>query len=152
MLRSFALTSALTVALALPASAEQLTEQDAHRIANSLVDSVIKTEQARDAAAVAALYTEDAVRIIHGNMERGRAVIEKGLAESLPNWDEDSGGTVDQVRILGNDAIVAIASWSGTWHGADAPSHITGRAAYDCVRVGDTWKIAVHLISPAPPK
>jgi hypothetical protein len=84
--------------------------------------------------------------------QNGRDAIEKMLSEGLPNWDEGSDGTVDRVKILGNDAIVVLTSYSGVWHEAGNSTHITGRAAFDCVRVGDTWKIAVQVVSPSTSK
>ncbi len=153
MLRSLALVSLLILLHMVPAAAQQLTEQQARQaVQSSLYDIIQKSAQAKDAATQAALYTEDALRVSPtGDTLVGRAAIEKYYTKTFQSFDEDPF-TVDHVKVLTNDVVLAEGSWSGTWHGPDGPVHMAGRWANTDVRVGDTWRIAAQIISMLPNK
>jgi uncharacterized protein (TIGR02246 family) len=143
---------ALAVALAIPAAAQQLTEQEAHQVVQGLVDQTDKGAKAKDAAGLAAQYTDDAVRINgNGTVLLGRAAIEKFIAKGLQSFDEDPLKII-AIKIISHDTIVAFGSWSGIYHGENGPVHEGGRWAATDVRVGDGWKIAAVLVSDIPQK
>jgi uncharacterized protein (TIGR02246 family) len=147
MLRSIAFVSLLALGLVIPAVAQQLTEQEAHQVVQSFVDAFDKAAKAKDAAAWGAQYTGDAVRVgVWGDVLVGREAIEKHYADGFPSSDEDPV-TLDQVKILSNDVILAIGGWSETWHGPDGPVHFAGRWTNTDVRVGEMWKIGFQTVT-----
>jgi ketosteroid isomerase-like protein len=150
--RSLVIIPALAVALAIPAArAQQLTEQEAHQVAQGLADQFYKLYKAKDAAAVAAHYTSDTVRINgNGDLLLGPAAVQKFYGEKvLPNFDEDPPKII-RVKVINNDTIVVFGSWSGTHHGDNA--RLSGRWVTTDVRVGDGWKITAMLVSDIPQK
>jgi uncharacterized protein (TIGR02246 family) len=152
MFRLLVIIPALVVALAIPAAAQQLTEQEAHQVAQGLVDQANKAFKAKDAAGLAARYTNDAVRINgNGDVLLGPAAVEKFYKKALQSFDEDPLKII-QVKIISNDTIVVFVTWSGTYHGENGPTHRGGRSAATEVRVGDAWKIAAILVSDIPQK
>ena len=99
----------------------------------------------RDPAAVAALYTEDAIYVAHHGTFRGRQAIEK----TYTNYFQDRHSinhvsTVDRVMAVGNDVRVF-----GTWRSAfqdtnSAPGKDGGHFRWLLVRKGDTWEIRTN--------
>jgi len=143
---------ALVVALAIPAAAQQLTEQEAHQVAQGIADQIDKAMKAKDAAGIAALYTDDAVRLGgDGTLSLGRAAVEKFYAKALQSFDEDPLKII-QVKVISNDTFVVFGSWSGIYHGENGPTHEGGRFAATTVRVGDAWKSAAVMVSAIPQK
>jgi hypothetical protein len=63
MIRFLMIVPALAVGLAASATAQQVSEQDARQAGQSVLDAWNKTELQKDAAAHAALFTEDAVQV-----------------------------------------------------------------------------------------
>ncbi len=153
MLRSLALSSALTVALALPAAAQQLTEQDARTIAEK-IEQVVDTSLAKgDVAAIGALFADDVIRVTPQGVARGRAEVEGFFTNVIAGKAYEAEPTkVDAVKVLGNDMIVVAGSWSGIWHSPNGPVHLAGRFGNTDVRVGDTWKITFDVVNDAAAK
>jgi uncharacterized protein (TIGR02246 family) len=152
MFRSLVIIPALAVALAIPAAAQQLTEQEAHQVVQGLIDQTNELYKAKDAAGLAARYTDDAVRINgNGTVLLGRAAIEKFTAKALQSFDEDPVKII-AIKVISNDTIVAFGSWSGIYHGENGPAHEGGCWAATDVHVGDGWKIAAILVSDIPQK
>ena len=103
-----------------------------------------------DAAAIAALYTQDAVRVVDweaGTNFFGREAIEKGFAADFGamlygTWSASS--PPNPVRKLVQmcaceDRIVTISKWSG------GSSH--GHSVEIYVRDADTWKIRMDFVT-----
>jgi uncharacterized protein (TIGR02246 family) len=152
MFRSLVIIPALVFALAIPAAAQQLTQQDARQMVQQGADNFYKLFKAKDAAGIAARYTDDAVRISgNGTVSLGRAAIEKFYTKAVQSFDEDPLKII-QVKVISNDTIVVFGAWSGLYHGENGPTHEGGRFANTEVRVGDTWKIAASLVSDIPQK
>jgi uncharacterized protein (TIGR02246 family) len=154
MFRFAMITLVMTAGLAgsVSASAQQLTEQEARQAAQGLVDQFNKAAPKKDTAAIAARYTEDAIRVTgSGDTLVGRDAIEKWYAKMLQSCDEDPG-RLDQVKVVGNDVIVAILSWSGTCHSDKGPVRLSGRAMYTEVRTAHGWKAAASLTNNVPQK
>ncbi len=158
MLRSLVLTSALTVALALPAAAQQaISEQEARQVAQSALEFWNKAFAARDAARLAAQYTEDYVMVgppgwpkaPDGTMS-GRATMEKNWSDNFmayaPNPD-----TLVQVSPIGRDAIWVVFTWSGIYNSPKGPEQEKGLTARVYVRDGDGWKIRKEMWNSAAP-
>ncbi len=123
MQRSFAFGFILVLALVMPATAQQLTDQDARKIADTIEQVRAKGFQDRSPAALAAQFSENAIRISgNGQTQVGRTAIENWYAGMIQAWDADAN-KLEQVKALSNDVIVVTGAWSGTWHdeeGADA--------------------------------
>jgi uncharacterized protein (TIGR02246 family) len=145
MFRSHVIIPALAVALAIPAAAQQLTEQEARQVVQASLDEFNKAAAAKDAAALAAQYVDSGIFVNgFGSTLDGQETIRKMYAGAFPTWDEHPL-TLEKVKVIGNDVIVGIGSWTGTWHSDKGPVDMAGRWEKTYLRVGDKWKIAVQM-------
>jgi uncharacterized protein (TIGR02246 family) len=139
--------TAVVTMLPFPVAAQQLTEQEAHRIVEKGIEALNEAFRITDAAAAAAVFAEDAIRVLPRGVVQGRAAITQGYAAMLGNkdWEEDPD-KVDQVRVLSNDVILATGSWSGTYKGT---THLHGYWSSTVERQGDAWKIVMGTVTNA---
>lgn len=137
-MRVLALLPATCLCLPLPALA-----QDKATI-QSLNDKFAQAFNAGDAAAIAALYTEDAIVLPPGGeMMKGRTAIQsfwKGAAEQLG----DGKLTTVDVKPLGNEAAREIGTFSFRTKGSQ-PQDITGKFVVVWEKVGNDWKLATDI-------
>jgi uncharacterized protein (TIGR02246 family) len=116
-----------------------------------------------DAAAVAALFTEDAVYVTDRGLIYGRQAVEKQYAEwfkgahasdHVGKGDPNSAHFTGMIDILGMTNNVMISGeWSGTWQApGQKPEHLKGYWSAIDIRVGDAWKIQLltYNVAPAP--
>jgi uncharacterized protein (TIGR02246 family) len=98
-----------------------------------------------DAAAVAALYTEDAVYVAHHGTFHGRQAIEKTYANYFQHRHSiNHVSTVDRVIAVGND-LRAFGTWSSAFQDTNgAPKKDRGHYRWLLVRKSDTWKIRTN--------
>ena len=97
MLRSLVLILVLLVGLASPAAAQQLTQQEARQAAEKIVSESNRANQAKDAAALAALYTTDAILVTPQGLVVGPEAIEKQGADGSGRWNmADPHGGVER--------------------------------------------------------
>ena len=96
-----------------------------------------------ESGTLAALYTEDAVRVTAQGTFSGRQVIAKDYAERVfkryqcNNYVRKSG----RIVAVGND-VRASGKWSCAFHDTDGKyKHIDGHYSRILVREGDGWKI-----------
>ncbi len=110
----------------------------------SLSDKFAQAFNAGDAAAVAALYTEDAVILPPGGeMMKGKSAIQafwKGAAEQLG----DGKLTTVDVKPLGSEAAREIGTFSFRTKGSQ-PQDITGKYVVLWEKVGGDWKLATDI-------
>jgi uncharacterized protein (TIGR02246 family) len=99
----------------------------------------------QDPAAVAALYTEDAVYVAHHGTFHGRQAIEKTYANYFQHWHSiNHVSTVDRVIAVGIE-VRAFGTWSSTFQDTNgAPRKARGRYRWLLVRKGDTWEIRTN--------
>jgi uncharacterized protein (TIGR02246 family) len=137
----------LAIGSVLPTFAQQKDTVDP-QIAQQIRALGVKYDEAfnkNDAAAVAALYKEDAVwRTPHGTFT-GRQAIEKDYAkrEFQQYLCNNHVLKIDQVDAVGND-VRALGTWTCTFQEgslAIKESHVSGHLTWIIVRVGDTWQI-----------
>ncbi len=150
MKRAHLLASILVAAFAMPAAAQQLSEQEARTAVQSTIDVWVNAAQKKDAAAIAALYTEKSMRVTPDGILYGRAAIQKNLEEGLKVF----GGIsikLDQVRVLGNAAIEATGTWAGILQSPNGPVPVNGYWGVTDVRDGDTWKADLDVYNMASP-
>jgi ketosteroid isomerase-like protein len=152
MYHSLALVPVMAIGLAVPAVAQQLTDQAARQVVEAIVQAEYKAVQAKDAVAAAALGTDNVIRVTGaGDTIVGREAHVKWWAQVVQHWENDPD-KIDQVRVLSNDMIVATGFWSGKWHGDNGSVPIAGRWMTSLLRVGDTWKQTMVLASDIPQK
>jgi ketosteroid isomerase-like protein len=112
-----------------------------------------------DAAAVAALFTEDAVFVTDTGPVYGRKAIEKSHADFFQQWHcSNHTVVVDQysphaIGTAGNE-IWWNGEWSQTLQGKSGdPIQVKGYWSAIKVREGDSWKdrMMTWNVTPAPP-
>jgi uncharacterized protein (TIGR02246 family) len=143
-----AYAAAIIVATVLPVSAQNLTEQQARGVVQALVDEFNLNYKAKNAAGLAATFTEDTIRVwSSGAVSASRAEIEKRYANVLERFE--SSLIFDQIKIVSNNVIVVFGSYSGTLQSKDGPVNERGRWTWTITeaRSGEGWKIAASMLS-----
>ena len=103
-----------------------------------------------DAAALAALFTDDAITVAPEGLIHGRQAIEKHYADIFQQWHPtDYICTVEQVNAVGN-AAWDIGEWSLTLQTPDGPFSEKGYFSAVCVLEGDAWKMCLCSYNVAP--
>jgi uncharacterized protein (TIGR02246 family) len=133
------------IGLALPTFAQVDSKIDQQiRILAMNYDAAINKH---DAAAIAALYTQDAVRVtaLNDGTFHGRQAIEKGYAKyDFARWQVTNYFTkVNRVTAVGND-VRSTGTWSSVFSRDTDRGHQCngdGYCSWVIVREGDTWKI-----------
>ena len=151
-MRLVALTG-LVISFALPTFAQQKDAGDP-KIVQQIRALAVEYENAfnrHDAAAVAALFTEDGVRVSGHGESRGRPAIAKSFAKyEFQDWNcTDLLKRIDRVLTVGN-RVIAQGIWSLTYQEqgfAKATKPDDGHLSWVLVREGDTWKIARETTS-----
>ncbi len=138
----------LAISFALPTFAQQKETVDPQLI-QKLYDTLSKkwneAYNNHDAAAIVAVYTEDAIDVTHTGPLYGRQAIEKFYADNFKGWQpKNHTSTIDphSVRMLGPDTLTRAGVWSETGkgkNGEDVP--IKGYFSEIDTRQGDAWKI-----------
>ena len=132
----------LAISFALPSFAQQTNSPDpelreALTTFNKKVDDGLNSG---DAAALAALFTEDAVFVTDQGPIFGRQAIEKKYADVFQQWHPTNYIVeVDKVNAIGNEAW-KIGEWSCTLQTKDGPFPIKGYFASIFVRADGAWK------------
>jgi ketosteroid isomerase-like protein len=128
---------------AVPTFAQQTVDP---KIAQQILALEMKYDEAfnrSEAGALAALYTQDAVRVTAHGTFSGRQVIAKDYAERVfqryqcNNYVRKGG----RIVAVGND-VRASGKWSCAFHDTDGKyKHIDGHYSWILVGEGDSWKI-----------
>jgi uncharacterized protein (TIGR02246 family) len=121
-------------------------DQQIHALATKFDEAYNKN----DPTAVAALYTEDAVRFNANNSRfHGRKAIEKSFADiDFKRWHSYNFFTnVDRVTAIRNE-VRSNGRWSCNFRDANSASRKgEGRYSWIVIREGDTWKIRRDISS-----
>jgi uncharacterized protein (TIGR02246 family) len=152
MLRSFTIIPIVAIGLAMPAAAQHISDQDARQAGESVVQAFNKAALAKDAAGLAALYSEDATLITPDGPLLGRAAIQKQYAEDFKLFTLEPA-KLDRVVMIGDTVRLRNGSWSGVFQGPGGPVHVKGYWATTDLRDGDTWKIRMetgNMTMPPP--
>jgi uncharacterized protein (TIGR02246 family) len=139
----------LTVCLAIPAAGQQPSEQQVRPAIERLLETWDTAASRKDAAAVAALYTEDAMRVTPRGISYGRAAIEKDLVETF-KVTSNVADKVEKVQVVG-EVVLVTATWSATLQSKDGPIQARGFWGGVYVRDGDTWKTRLAIVNRALP-
>jgi uncharacterized protein (TIGR02246 family) len=103
----------------------------------------------KDAAAVAALYTQDRVWTTHDGTFRDRQAIEKGHGQFVfKSWQISNYITTVGRVIAGGNEVRSTGTWScvhKSWSGP--PGNADGYYSWVLARERDTWKIRKNSAS-----
>ena len=99
----------------------------------------------QDPAAVAALYTENAVYVAHHGTFHGRQAIEKTYGNYFQHWRSISHvSTVDRLIAVGNE-VRAFGTWNSAFQDTNgAPGKDRGHYRWLLVRKGSNWEIRTN--------
>ena len=149
MRRSPFFVALLMVCLAIPAAAQQRSEQQVRAAIERLLETWDTAANRKDAAAVAALYTEDAMRVTPRGISYGRSAIEKDLVETF-KVTSNIADKVEKVQVVG-EVFLVTATWSATLQSKDGPIQARGFWGGVYVRDGDAWKTRLAIVNRALP-
>jgi uncharacterized protein (TIGR02246 family) len=150
MLRVLIIVPVVAIGLAMPAAAQHVSDQEARQAGESVVQAFNKASQAKDAAGLAALYSEDAAYVTPDGPISGRAEIQKLYEEEWKSVSPEPA-KLDRVVMLGDTVRSRFGSWSGIFHGPGGPVHVKGYWTTTDVRDGETWKIRVETYNMTMP-
>ena len=136
----------LALGYAVPAFAQEKDTVDPQirQQLDALSEKYTEAFNKNDAAAIAALFTQDAVEVGPDGPAYGQQAIEKRYAEGFPKWGHphDHLNTIERVYMLGKDTCV-INKWS--WGG------LKGYVTTINVREGDKWLFRITTVNVTPP-
>ena len=146
----------LAIGLAAPTLAQQKDTIDS-QIAEQVTKKIDEGFNNGDAAAVGALFTEDAVFVTPQGPIFGREAIEK-LFEGMfqqghysDHLNKDDQGSPHTIGTAGNE-VWRTGEWSSTLQGkSGGPIQLKGCWGAINVREGDTWKIRMLTFNVTPP-
>jgi uncharacterized protein (TIGR02246 family) len=147
----------LAISFALPTVAQQKGTVDPQidLQIRALAQKYDEAINKHDPAAVAALYTQDAVRVtaLNDGTFHGRQAIEKAYAKyDFGRWQVSNYFTkVNRVTAVGND-LRSTGTWSSVFYRDADHGHQCngdGYCSWVIVREGDTWKIRRDTASGA---
>ena len=166
-IRSVVTLVGLVISFALPTFAQQKTtdkrivqQRDLLGVAKALDEfgeinqGLDEAYNRNDAAAVAALFTEDALLVAPDGMFRGRQDIEKRYADTFQrspiisfncSWDRRHLNAID-------NAVWSAGPWFGTFQSQTGPVFASGywSAIYVREGEGDAWKIRMLTLNECP--
>jgi ketosteroid isomerase-like protein len=146
----------LAIGLAAPTFSQQ-KDTAASQIDEQIVKKLDVAFNNGDAAAVAALFTEDAVWVTPQGPVVGREAIEKqfnGMFQQghySNHVNKDDQGSPHMIGTAGNE-VWRTGEWSSTLQGKNGdPIQLKGFWGAVNVRDGDTWKIQMLTFNVTPP-
>ena len=159
-MRSAVALLGLAISFALPALAQQKDALDPQlrQVADTLSKKFDEAYDNNDAAAVAALFTEDAVLVTTQGPIYGREAIEKSYADMFLKFHlSDDKTKADQnsphtIGTAGNE-IWETGDWTAILQAQNgSPVHLQGHNAFVDIREGDDWKVRMEIfnVTPAP--
>ena len=146
----------LAIGFAVPTFAQQ-KDTAASQIDEQIVKKLDVAFNNGDAAAVAALFTEDAVWVTPQGPVVGREAIEKQFTGMFQQGhysnhvNKDDQGSPHMIGTAGNE-VWRTGEWSSTVQGKSGdPMKLEGYWSAINVRDGDTWKIQMLTFNVTPP-
>ena len=128
-----------------------MTREDAEGIVRQFEDSYAAAFNRRDAAALVALFAEDATVVTEwGDVVRGRAEFERGLARAFATLSR--GPTIENTPALAAVIAEGVIVSHGTTRRVGLPGVGEDRLAYTrvLVRRGGEWRLAAnHVAEPS---
>jgi uncharacterized protein (TIGR02246 family) len=103
----------------------------------------------QDAAAIASMFTKDAVRVTSESAASvGPRSIEETLKAQFETGFRHIDLAIDQVSSVGTDTAVTVGAYQTTGQGQGGPLKVEGRWAEVDVREGGVWKIRLSTFTP----
>ena len=142
----------MAISFALPTFAQQkeaidpktLAQLDAHGMKYS------EAYNNNDAAALAALYAEDAVFITDRGPVYGRQAIEKWYADAFRQWPISNFSRDTYGLNTMENAAWSVGEWWDILRGEPGPVLVGGYESAIYVREGDAWKIRMLTVTEKP--
>lgn len=104
----------------------------------------------KNAAALASLFTEDALLVAPEGLFSGREAIEKRYAGVFQRSHlTDFFGTRNQLNAIGNE-LCAVGAWWSLLQTEKGPLQVGGHWLEIYAREGDGWKIRVSIFNVSP--
>jgi uncharacterized protein (TIGR02246 family) len=142
----------LLVLLVMSMSSLSAHAQDAKKTAVDFAAKWVTAYDAGDAAALAALFTQDGVfNAPSGAVVKGRDAIEKALAGRMKaGWTKETVTTTDAG--LAGSAVWAAGEYGLLGSDEVAGKQSSGHFGWVLVRDGDAWHVAMLTANVTPPK
>ena len=144
-IRSVVALVGLAISFAVPAFAQEKETVDPQirRQLDALAKKFDEASNKADAAALAALFTQDAVEVGPDGQVYGRQALEKRYSDMFQKWHPtDHLNTIERVYMLGKDTCMII-KWS--WGG------LKGYVTTINVHEGDNWLFRIATVNVTPP-
>jgi uncharacterized protein (TIGR02246 family) len=143
----------LTTAVAFGAAAQQTSNQEVWQAGDAVVQAHNKAMQARDAAGVAALYSEDVIFVTPDGPIYGRAAVEKMCAGIFKVLVTMEPAKLDKAIMVGDALRVRTGSYSAVIQSPNGPMPVKGYWSTTDVRDGNSWKIRMETdnVTMSPP-
>jgi uncharacterized protein (TIGR02246 family) len=147
MLLSGASIAALLIA---PAYADE----EATKVAQSVVDMYINAYNKHDAKAVAMLFVPDGVFLPPNGapVVLGREAIEKSWEDLFKNLGGQETIVIKEAVPAGKEAVVAVTEFKIVGDGPNAGKTVSGRAAITLAKTPEGWRyVSIAPQTPPPP-
>ena len=118
-----------------PAESAGQTDEELVRVAEEWKTAY----NAKDAAAVASLYTTDAYYVSAHVVAHGRSEIQAYFQRGI-----DAGGHIDSIEILSIGHSGDLAYTVGTYEATNAGQKVRGRNVIVLRKIGETWRMVAH--------
>jgi uncharacterized protein (TIGR02246 family) len=143
----------VAVVLAIVPSASASAQQshlDTRRQIEQLAATFSERYNKQDAAAIARMFTKDAVRVTSGisGPSVGPQAIEETFKTQFESGFRHIDLVVDQVSPFGSDAAITVGTYQITGRGQGGPLKVDGRWTEVEVREGGVWKIRHSAVVP----
>jgi ketosteroid isomerase-like protein len=143
------LASVLSVGWLMPASA-QMSDADAQRAGQSVLDAWNRTMIAKDVPGHAALYADNVIQVTPFGIIVGRPALAKAMEELVKTYTANLS-TLEHVVMLGPNVMLRSGAWNGTLTLTNGSMPVRGYWSDVDVRDGDDWQIREESSSITPP-
>ena len=139
----------LGIVPAASASAQQ-SHLDTRRQIEQLAATFSERYNKQDAAAIASMFTKDAVRVTSGisGPSVGPQAIEETFKTQFESGFRHIDLVIDQVSPFGTDAAITVGTYQISGRGQGGPLKVDGRWTEVEVREGGVWKIRHSAVVP----
>lgn len=129
--------------------------EDAVSIVQNVAQKWEKAYDARDAVAVTALYTKDAVLLPQGvdHPLSGEAAIHKYYEDAVKQPISSFSIRTTEGKMIGSDTAYGAGTWSADvpGQGGSASMHVTGTFLSVAARAGSDWRLKADTWNMMPP-
>lgn len=141
---------AFWISLAMSWSARADTVQQREwEAATGFVEAFNTAVRNRDAAALGALYAEDAMVVAPEGIISGRSAIQAWASEGFKVFSEQA--KLERVEMLNGSVRLRTGTWSGVLQTPNGPVNLKGRWATTDVLERGLWKIRMESFNVTPP-